>query len=52
MFDRNFSLLIFVIKNLYDIRALSPSDSGQCDFWEKGCDCFNCIMIGKYGCKH
>jgi hypothetical protein len=40
VFDINFSLLIFVIKILYGIRALSLSDSGQCDFWAKGCDCF------------
>jgi hypothetical protein len=45
VFDINFSLLIFVIKNLHGIRAWSLSDSGQCDFWaklkrEKGCDCF------------
>jgi hypothetical protein len=35
VFDRNFNLLIFVIKNLHGIRALSLSDSGQCDFWAK-----------------
>jgi hypothetical protein len=35
VFDRNFSLLIFVIKNLHGIIALSLSDNGQCDFWEK-----------------
>jgi hypothetical protein len=45
VFDKNFSLLIFVIKNLHGIRALSLSESGQCDFFSKveegkRCDCF------------